>query len=669
MFKISFLKTSRLFIGWLLCLLFFTCKKSVETPPIEPFSSILQLTSISVGTQKFDLVGENNHVELDAPIVIRFANALIRTSVAQSLSLEDQAGNFIELEVNFLDNDKTISLKPEGNLSPATTYTLKISDDLKGQHASVFSGMEVQFTTLIPPLKILNIKIDGQTLSSNGQVEDIGFTPSIELTFSVAVKPSQLAAATEIVLGSLNYDIDIQQVTDSILVIELNQALTHYYRKHRLIIDASLGDAIGKSFAGLNLPFFTQLDATPKFPMISNDALLTKVQKQSFKYFWDFGHPVSGLARERNTSFETVTSGGSGFGLMAIIVGIERGFISRTEGIQRFHKIVDFLVKADRFHGVWSHWLNGSNGKVIPFSTKDDGGDLVETSYLAMGLLAVRQYLDTQQEQERQLFNKINELWESIEWNWHTQNGQQVLYWHWSPNFNWEKNLKISGYNEALITYILAVSSPTFPIDASVYHEGWARNGKIKNGQTFYEISLPLGNQSYGGPLFFEHYTFLGIDPRNLSDNYANYWEQAVNHSLINRAYCMDNPKKYIGYHAACWGLTASDGNRGYSAHSPTNDRGVITPTAALSSFPYTPDYSMDALHHFYYQLGDRLWKEYGFVDAFNITDEWTANSFLAIDQGPIIIMIENYRTGLLWDLVMSAPEIQNGLKKLGFEY
>ncbi|MFV0377187.1 MAG: glucoamylase family protein [Mangrovibacterium sp.] len=401
---------------------------------------------------------------------------------------------------------------------------------------------------------------------------------------------------------------------------------------------------------------------------MSDDELLTKVEQQTFKYFWDFGHPVSGLARERNSSGETVTSGGSGFGVMAILVGMERGFISRAEGLERLSTIVDFLGKADRFHGAWSHWLNGSTGKAIPFSTKDNGGDLVETSFMAAGLLAARQYLNASDAAENTLITKINELWKTIEWDWYTQGGQKVLYWHWSPDYNWEMNMKIQGYNEALITYIMAASSETHPISAEVYHQGWAKSGAMANGKSFYNTKLPLGSD-YGGPLFFAHYSFMGIDPRNLSDQYASYWEQNRNHSLINQAYCIQNPQSWVGYSADCWGLTASDNPNGYSAHSPTNDLGVITPTAALSSFPYTPQESMKALHFFYYQLGDKLWGDYGFYDAFNPTESWTAGSYLAIDQGPILVMIENYRSGLIWDLLMSCPELKAGLTKLGFSY
>jgi len=401
---------------------------------------------------------------------------------------------------------------------------------------------------------------------------------------------------------------------------------------------------------------------------LTDEKLLDLVQHQTFKYFYDFAHPVSGLARERNSNLDTVTTGGTGFGLMALVVGMERGFVTRQEGIAHLEKIVNFLETCDRFHGVWPHWLNGSTGKVIPFSQKDNGADLVETAFLVQGLLSVREYLRDTDAKERELKERINVLWQEVEWDWFTQGGQDVLYWHWSPEYEWEMNHAIRGHNETLITYVLAASSPSHPIDSLAYHEGYARKGEIVNGSEYYGIKLPLGEE-LGGPLFFVHYSFLGLDPRNLRDAYANYWEQNVNHTLINRQYCIENPKGFEGYGENSWGLTASDNHEFYSAHSPTNDLGVITPTAAISSIPYTPGHSLQAIRHFYYDLGDKLWGEYGFHDAFNRTEHWWADSYLAIDQGPIVVMIENYRTGLLWDLFMSAPEIGPGLHKLGFSF
>ncbi|MBB5649177.1 glucoamylase family protein [Pedobacter cryoconitis] len=404
---------------------------------------------------------------------------------------------------------------------------------------------------------------------------------------------------------------------------------------------------------------------------LTDDQLLDLVQKQTFRYFWDFGHPVSGMARERsNVAFEygneVVTIGGTGFGVMATIVAAERKFITREQAAARTKKIVDFLYKADQFHGAFPHWLNGETGKVIRFSPKDDGADIVETSLLFQGLLTARQYYTADNAVETDIRNKILWMWEGVEWNWFTQQ-QNVLYWHWSPNNGWSMNHPIKGWNECFITYVLAASSPKSPIDKKVYEEGWANSNTFFNGKKFEGITLPLGFD-FGGPLFFSQYSFTGLDPRGLKDRYADYFEQNKNHTLINRAYCIENPKHFKGYGENSWGLTASDSWQGYAAHSPSEDLSVISPTAALSAFPYTPEYSMKALKHFYFDLGDKIWSEYGFVDGFSEEHNWYAKSHLAIDQGPIICMIENYRTGLLWKLFMSSPDVKNGLNRLGIE-
>lgn len=407
---------------------------------------------------------------------------------------------------------------------------------------------------------------------------------------------------------------------------------------------------------------------------LSDSALVELTQKQTFKYFWDFAHPVSGMARERsNVAYdygnEVVTTGGTGFGIMAIIVAVDRGWITRDTAAKHLLKMVNFLLKANSYHGVFPHWLNGATGQTIPFSRKDDGADLVESSYLFQGLLCARQYFIGDNRIERELRNRIGWMWNEIEWNWFTKGGEEVLYWHWSPNNGWAMNFPVRGFNECLIMYVLAAScqNERYGVSPAVYHRGWAQSSFFKNGKKFYGYTLPLGFD-YGGPLFFSHYSFLGLDPRGLKDQYADYWEQNQNHTLINYSYCVDNPKKWKGYGENCWGLTASDSYVGYAAHSPTEDLGVISPTAALSAFPYSPDKSMKALKHFYNDLGNKIWGEYGFVDGFSESKDWYAKSYLAIDQGPIVVMMENYRSGLLWRLFMSCPEVQNGLKKLGFE-
>ncbi len=403
---------------------------------------------------------------------------------------------------------------------------------------------------------------------------------------------------------------------------------------------------------------------------MSDEELLDMVEKYTFRYFWDHAHEASGATRERASSGNIVTSGGSGFGLMAIPVGIERGYITRAEGVERMLKVLTFLETADRFHGAWSHWINGNTGERIPFSTKDNGGDIVETSYMAAGLLTIRQYFTLATPDEQMIVQKATALWEGIEWDWYRKNDSPSIYWHWSPEYNWDMNMTVSGWNEAAIVYLCAIASPTHGVPASLWNTGWAQSPNYTNGYKYYGYTLYLGNgSSYGGPLFFAHYSFVGFDPRDKADQYTNYFDQNRNHSLIQQAYCKSNPKNQTGYSELCWGITASDDPDGYLAHEPNTDRdnGTITPTAALSSFPYTPDESMLALKHFYRELGAKTWGWMGFYDAFNQKRDWWARSYLAIDQGPIILMIENHRTALLWDLFMANPEIQPMMDAIGF--
>lgn len=413
---------------------------------------------------------------------------------------------------------------------------------------------------------------------------------------------------------------------------------------------------------------------------ISDDSLLNLIEYKTFLYFWDGAEPVSGMARERyhtdgvypQNDYSVVTTGGSGFGIMAVVAGIKRGYVTREKGFERLRHIVDYLGKADRFHGAYPHWLNGETGRVKPFGTKDNGADIVETAYLFQGLLATRQYYAQGNEEEKKLASDIDKLWRDVEWDFFTNGGKSVIYWHWSPEYKWEMNFPIEGYNECLILYVLAASSPTHPVDPAVYHKGWARNGAIKSDKVAYGLPLILKHnyaETYGGPLFWAHYSYLGLNPKGLSDQYADYWKLNVNQALINYNWCVENPKKYPGYSASRWGLTASYSPSGYAAHAPgmESDLGVITPSAALSSFPYTPAESMAALNEFYYRLGDKILGKYGFYDAFSEQANWYPTQYLAIDQGPIAVMIENYRSGLLWDLFMGCPEVKTGLKNLGF--
>lgn len=405
---------------------------------------------------------------------------------------------------------------------------------------------------------------------------------------------------------------------------------------------------------------------------LSDDALLDLVQRQTLDYFWEFGHSASGMARERSNPvagydyLETVSSGGTGFGIMAMLAGVQRSFLPRAQVLARIRRIVAFLERAETYHGVFPHFLHGKTGAAIEFSAKDDGGDLVETSFMMMGLLCARQFFAGAEHSETSLRASIDRLWHAVEWDWHTC-GRDVLFWHWSPRFGWDMDHAITGWNECLITYVLAASSPSHAVGPAVYHRGWTSSPVFRNGKTYYGIRLPLG-PPHGGPLFFSHFSFLGLDPRGLRDRYADYWQQNRAHTLINRAHCIANPGRFAGYGVSCWGLTACDGDAGYGAFCPHHDRGVIAPTAALSAMPYAPVESMAVLRHLYEELGGKVWGRYGFIDGFNLSRGWFAESHLAIDQGPIVVMIENHRSGLLWELFMSCAEVQSGLRRLGFD-
>ena len=659
----AWLWTVFLMIGWGLS----SCGND-DKDSVEP--GVLQLTAAQVGSYVLNLTdaSKNMAVPVDQPVLATFAGALDKSTVETSVTLVSKtSGEVVPVSYTYSNGDKTVTLTPESDLVNNTTFQLVMSDGLRSGEGDVFSGHTVEFTTVTSTITITSLKIGGAEVLTVPRVTNVALAgPMIEVAFSKPVDAATIVSQNIFVTTSsgtqvstsLSVSADKQKVT-----ITLTGALIDLQR-YIMTLNANVKGSGGEVLQSFIKSFYTAPSETPDHPVITDAALLTLIQQQTFKYFWDFGHPVSGLARERNTSGDIVTSGGSGFGIMALVVGIERNFITRAEGVERMNKIVTFLEDADRFHGAWSHWIDGSTGAVVPFSPKDDGGDLVETSFLVQGLLTFRQYLQPSDTAGNNLIDRITTLWQGVEWDWYRKNGEQVLYWHWSPDYDWQMNFPMNGYFEEQITYFLAAASPTHGIPKSVYTNGYGRNGAIKTGNTYYGYVLPLGTPS---PLFWVHYSYLGLNP-HFSDEYADYWQQNVNASKINYAYCVANPSGYVGYGEDCWGLTSSDdGQRVYDAHSPSNDNGTISPTAALSSFPYTPEESMRALKFFYYTVGDRLWGDYGFYDAFNLTQGWTADSYLAIDQGPIIVMIENYRTGLLWDLFMSAPEVQDGFTTLGF--
>lgn len=425
----------------------------------------------------------------------------------------------------------------------------------------------------------------------------------------------------------------------------------------------------------------TPLPVDPPITYTDNE-LMDMVQRETFKYFWDYAESNSKLARERyhtdDPSFDqnVVAIGGSGFGLMSILVGIERGYVTRGAAVSRLQTAMTFLEKADRFHGAWPHWLYGDTGRVKPFDNEDNGGDLVETSFLCQGLICIREYFKNGNAEEKALAAKADDLWKGVDWQWYTKEGtENALYWHWSPNYGWVKNFKLRGYMETLITYVMAAASPTHTIEPIVYNDGWAELGGIKNPNSQFGIPIIFkygGGTSSVGPMFFSHYSYVGLNPKGLTDQYANYWDATRNHALIMHQYSISNPGNFNGYNAKVWGLTSSysrnpDGSLTYYAHAPYNDKGVIAPTAALASMPYTPTESMKFLRYLYEEKKSTLVGVAGPYDAFSPHYNWVTKNYLAIDQGPIVVMIENHRTGLLWNLFMNAPEVKSGLLKLGF--
>ncbi len=419
----------------------------------------------------------------------------------------------------------------------------------------------------------------------------------------------------------------------------------------------------------------------------SDDELLTMLQEACFHYYWDGADPQSGMTRENIPGDDRiVATGASGMGVAALIVGVDRGFITRTQGLERMVKIVNFLEHAERYHGAWSHFMDGSTGRTMPvFGMFDNGGDLVETSFLMEGLLAAREYFRGKSDAERDLYLRISQLWESVEWDWYRgpQPGD-YLYWHWSREWAWQIQHPLIGFNEVMITYLLAMASPSHGVSADMYYSGWASQGQrgisyrvgssgningdhYSNGHTYYGIKLDVGVGT-GGPLFFTHYSYFGFDPHRLHDRFtSSYFENNRNIALIDRAYCIANPEHFKGYGPSAWGLTASDGPDGYVPHAPdeNDDRGTITPTGALASFPYTPEASMAAFKHYYRDLGGQLWDVYGPRDAYNAGQDWVSLIYMGLNQAPIVVMIENYRTGLVWKNFMANPEIEGMLHKL----
>lgn len=406
---------------------------------------------------------------------------------------------------------------------------------------------------------------------------------------------------------------------------------------------------------------------------MSDDALLDMVEEASFRYYWNGAEPHSGMSRESIPGdSDLIAVGATGFGLMNMIVAADRGFVPREDVVVRMLKVTAFLDHADRFHGVWPHYLSGRSGHVLPvFGIYDDGGDLVETSFLLQGLLAARGYFTNDTPQERELRSRITKLWEGVEWNWYVTPDGKALWWHWSPHYGYSIANRLQGFNESMITYVLAIASPTHGVPASLYETGWAAQGDASHpfpiANTYYGIHVDVNYlRNSPGPLFFTHYNFFGFDP-HYQDKWTNWFANNRNISHVQQEYAIHNPGKFAGYRADAWGLSAVTGPNGYREFKPFDeDDGTLAPTAALGAYAYTPQPSLQALKHFYRDLGAQTWTVYGFRNAFNLQHDWYSPDELGLNQAPQAIMIENGRTGLLWHAFMPNVEIQRMLHAAG---
>jgi hypothetical protein len=407
----------------------------------------------------------------------------------------------------------------------------------------------------------------------------------------------------------------------------------------------------------------------PDAAYLKDRKALDALQRDTFRYMWEDANPVSGMPYEANFNWDVrpVAIGGTGFGIAAVVAAVDRGWISRDQAVERLLRITRFLrdkTPRKELHGAFPHWINGGTGQAINFSQTDVGADTVETSFLLQGLLIARAYFNGPGVEET-LRRIITEIWEDVDWNWFTNGGGPGLYWQWTAQGGFPEALKILGYNECMVTYVLAISSPTHPISRHSYDYWTSGDGYTPRMSYGYTVAVSLKNP---GPLFLTQYSFIGLDPRRIADRFVptGYFARNVNHVLSNRAYCLQEAPEKNRYGEDCWGLTASQIKDGYAANEPANDTGTIAPTAALASMPYTPHYSFQVLDNLLGPLKDRVWGKNGPYDAFSLRDDWVSDRYLAIDQFPIVCMVENYRSGLLWRLFMSDPDVRRGLKAAG---
>lgn len=420
---------------------------------------------------------------------------------------------------------------------------------------------------------------------------------------------------------------------------------------------------------------------------------MDELQERTFAYFWDLALPGNYQIPDRwpKKTFSSIAA--TGFGLTSYLVGVERGYVTRAEAAERTLHTLQVLrdlpqgpdsTGVSGFHGFFYHFLTNDQAtryKNVELST-------IDTGLLMAGILSAQSYFDGDSPEEQKIRALADTLYRRVEWDWFL-NDSTRLSMGYRPERGFLQN-DWHGYNEAMILLVLALGSPTHPIPA----EGWQAWCDTYEWDAFY------GQEHLNfEPLFGHQYSQMYIDFREIQDPYmkakgSDYFQNSRMATLTNRAYCMDNPRQFVGYGEDCWGLTACDGPRvldtiwqgepvqffTYRARGASPQRivddGTIAPTAAGGSVPFAPEVCLPALEYMWTTYYDDLIGEYGFRDAFNPTftfcegceNGWFDTDYLGIDQGPILIQIENHRSGLVWEIMKRNPYIRKGLERAGFE-
>jgi hypothetical protein len=414
------------------------------------------------------------------------------------------------------------------------------------------------------------------------------------------------------------------------------------------------------------------------------DKLMNDEQEAAVRFYVDEALPASGLSPEGRPGWgPTITAiGASGMGIENIIVGVERGFIPRQEGLDLILRQLRFLdTKAEKQKGAFGHWMDDGSGEIKPFMNPGTSVDLVETAFLIEGVIIAREYFKGDTPEEKELREIANRLSANVEWdkfmaraekdpsnpkktNWVHETNAPVMIWHWHPVDGFS-DVPVKGFNEALMCYLLGIGSETHPINPQSYYEGWMdpQRGLGKAREDF-GIKHSLG-YGVGWPLFFAHYTFIGYDPKQVSYDGKSYFDHFVDACRIQQLYAKSRAGEFKGFDTL-WGQAASLYPKGYRPNEPgPRDDGTIASTAALSSMPYLPEAVIPCMESMYLNYGDRLWGPYGFYNAINPTQNWVGQKYIGIELGPIAPMIENYRSGLFWKLFMQSPEARRAAKKI----